>query len=169
MNMEQNKDEFGPAEIDNFLNNMNIRFYLTLCIPLLLFIIVFLDFQEKGIAFASTDSAWHYLIAIISAGTWFIGAHQYNRTVKIVQKEDTLQHKLLSFRKAAMVKYIAGALGCLVAIGALYFTKEQVFLFALGILLVLFSINRPTPYKIMKDLKLDKEERKALREYRRHL
>ena len=167
--MQHDKDQFSPAQLDDFLNNMNVRFYLALCIPLTLFIIVFIDTQEKGIAYVAASSVGHYVVAVICIAIWFVGARQYNQAINIAQKEATLTHKLISFRKAAMIKYIAGATGCVLAVAALYFTHVQVFLIALGVLLVLFSINRPTPYRIMKDLKLDKEERKILREYRKHL
>lgn len=167
--MQDHKDEFSPTELDNFLNNMNITFYLALCVPLTLFIVVFIDSQEKGIAFVPTTSPTHYTIAILCVLIWFIGARRYHHVVKAARNLPTLKQKLISFRKAAIVKYIAGAGGCILAVAALYFTAGQAFLIALGVLLVLFSINRPTPYRILKDLKLDKEERKILREYRKHL
>ncbi len=167
--MQHDKEEFGPAELDDYLNNMNVRFYLALCVPLTLFIIVFIDAQEKGIHYSLTNSVGHYIVAIACVAIWYVGAHHYHKAIKTAQRQAILTQKLLTFRKAAMAKYIAGSGGCVLAVSALYFTQDQVFLFAFGALLVLFSINRPTPYRIIKDLKLDKEERKVLREYRKHL
>lgn len=169
MHMQNHKEEFTPAELDNFLNSMNISFYLALCVPLTLFIVIFIDSQEKGIAFVPTTSPTHYTIAILCVAIWFIGARRYHQLIKSARNLSSLKQKLISFRKAAMVKYIAGAVGCILSVAALYFTAGQAFLIALGVLLVLFSINRPTPYRILKDLKLDKDERKTLREYRKHL
>lgn len=167
--MQHEKDDFPPIELDNFLNNMNVKFYLALCVPLAMFIITFIDSQEKGVPFAPTTSPVHYIVAIACIGIWFVGSHQYHKAIKVARNEFSLKEKLFSFRKAAMIKYTAGASGCILAVSALYFTHSQMFLVALGALLVLFSINRPTPYRIIKDLKLNQEERKTLREYRKHL
>ncbi len=167
--MQHNKDEFTPIQLDHFLNNLNIRFYLALCIPLALFIVTFIASQEKGIAFGPTTFVGYHILAIACIGIWFVGAYQYQRAVKLARNEVSLKQKLISFKQAATVKYIAGAIGCVLSVSALYFTYGQVFLIAFGALLVLFSINRPTPYRISKDLKLDKEESKILREYRKHL
>lgn len=170
--MQNQTKEFGPVEIDNFLNGMNTRFYLSVCLPLLFFVIVFLNLQEKGgisPAFEPDDALWHYLLAAMALITWLWGDKLYKNGLKDLSPELNLSEKLLGFRRASVLKYTIASINCLVIILFLYLTKEQIFLMAFGALLVLLSINRPTPYRIIKDLKLGKEDQKILREYRRHL
>lgn len=170
--MQKQPEKFGPVEIDNFLNGMNTRFYLSVCVPLLLFIIVFLQIQEKGTispAFEPDDAAWYYIVAIMALVIWFIADKRYKKQLSDYGKDLDLEEKLLGFRKASVQKYAIASINCLMIILFLYLTEEQIFLMAFGALLILLSINRPTAYRIIKDMKLDKEEQKALREYRRHL
>jgi len=159
-------------QIDLFLNGMNTRFYLIVCLPLLLFVLVYLEVQSRtGIspAFESGDHIGHYVLSLVLGLSWFPAKKMYKRKILEQRQEESLMQKLNAFRKAAIYMYLILGSAAILAIVGLYFAQEQIYLMAFGIVLILFSVNRPTPAKIIKDMKLTAEEKRMLSEYRKFL
>lgn len=170
--MTKDSDKTSARQIDHFLNSMNVIFYLGVCVPLLFFIPIFLSFQEKGgisPSFESTDPFWHPLLALIALLLSLPGYFTYKQQLKNIAAQAPLLVKLEAFKQAAIKKYLFIFLGSCVAVLCLYVFAEQIFLMAYGLLLIMFSISRPTPYRIKKDVPLSKEERVTLTEYRKYL
>ncbi len=170
--MSSNQETFTPAQIDDFLNNMNIAFYLGVCIPLFIFIIIFLEIGSHGgisPSFESSDPVWHPVLAIAIVLISLPGYFSYKRRLKLLGGNDSLSLKLKTFKAAAFKKYFFLFLAACMANLSLYIFEEQLFLLAFAALLIMFSIDRPTVYRLKKDLPLSKEERVTLTEYRKHL
>src|SRR5690606_41981052 len=92
-------------QIDLFLNGMNTRFYLIVCLPLLLFVLVYLEVQSRtGIspAFESGDHKGHYVIAIALFLSWLPAKKMYKRKSQEQRQEESLMQKLKVFRKASV-------------------------------------------------------------------
>lgn len=170
--MKDKEEKYTPNEIDQYLNSLNIKFYLAVCLPLLLFVLIFLKLQEGGgisPAFESDDSFMHPILAIVVISFAYPGYLIYKNKIKSISAEDGLRQKLQVFRGASIRKYVFIAFASLVANALLYYFGEQIYLMAFAILLILFSISRPTVYRIKKDVDLKEDELSALTEYRKHL
>lgn len=170
--MVKNEVDCSPAEIDGFLNAMNVIFYLAVCVPLLFFVVIFLKLQPHGgvsPSFEAGDSALHPILAIAVCLLAVPGYLIYKRMLRLHSIEDGLNQKLQMFKEAATKKYLFLFIGSCGANLLLFFYEEQVYLMAYALLLILFSIDRPTVYRLKKDLLLTKEEKTALNDFRRNL
>lgn len=170
--MKSKEENYSATEIDQYLNSMNIKFYLAVCLPLLLFVLIFLRLQEKGgisPAFESGDSIIHPILAFAVILFAYPGYVIYKRRIKSIFPEDGLRHKLQVFKDASIKKYLFVAFSACTANALLYYFEEQIYLMAFAVLLILFSVSRPTVYRIKKDVVLKKDEILALTEYRKYL
>ena len=170
--MNSDQENFTPTQIDEFLNSMNIVFYLAVCIPLLLFIIIFLKLESHGgisPSFESHDPVWHPVLALVILLISVPGNFIYKSRLRLLGGDDSLAIKFKTFKAAAVRKYFFLFLAACLANLCLFIFEEQLYLLAFGALLIIFSINRPTVYRLKKDLPLSKGERVSLTEYRRHL
>lgn len=170
--MNKQSEKFSPQQIDAFVNSMNIIFYLAVCIPLLFFILIFLELQERGgisPSFEKVDEFWHLVIAGITVLLSLPGYFIYKQKMKGVVVGAPLSEKLNAFKEAAIIKYLFLFSGGCLANLFLYYFSEQIFLMAFAVLLVMFSIDRPTVYRMKKDIPLSNEEKLALTEYRKYL
>lgn len=170
--MKDKEGKYTANEIDQYLNSMNIIFYLAVCLPLLLFVLIFLKLQEKGgisPAFQSGDSVIHPILAFAVILFAYPGYAIYKNRIKRLMPEDGLRHKLQVFKDASIKKYLFIAFASCVANALLYYFEEQIYLMAFAILLILFSVSRPTVYRIKKDVILKADELSALTEYRKHV
>lgn len=149
-----------------YLNTLNIIFYLIVGVPLMLFCILYLKFEGQGGLQQTTQGNFnfflHALIPLITLAC-IAGAYVYYRkSRKQVKQKAPLKEKLLFFYRISLIQYgILFAANMLPVIG-LYLSGEQIFPALYAIALVAFSINRPTLHRIIKALRLNKEERHNL-------
>lgn len=170
--MSSSELDYSPKEIDQFLHSMNIIFYLAVCVPLLFFVLIFLDLQKKGgvnPSFETGESILHLLLAVAFCLLALPGYVVYKKILTQHSVEDKLQQKLKVFKEAAIKKYLFIFMASCGANLLLFFYAEQLYLMAYAVLLILFSIDRPTIYRLKKDLLLTKEEKIALSEFRKYL
>jgi len=165
-------EKFSAKEFDDFLNAMNIAFYWSVCIPLLLFVFICLELGTKGgisPSFENDDAVWHPFVAAATVMISLPGFLIYKHKLKNLFKDLPLTTKLNAFKSAAFKKYFFLFLAAGLANLCLYIFQEQLFLLAFAVVLVMFSINRPTVYRLKKDLPLSDEERVSITEYRKYL
>lgn len=149
-----------------YLNTLNIIFYLIVGVPLALFCVLYLKFEgQGGLQQTSRDTFNLFLHVIIPLLTvaCIAGAYiYYRKSRRQVKPETSLGDKLLFFYRISIIQYgILFAANILPVIG-LYLSGEQIFPALYAIALVAFSINRPTLHRIIKALRLNKEERHNL-------
>lgn len=146
-----------------YFNTLNIIFYLLVGVPLMLFCILYLKFEgQGGLQQTAQGNFSFFLHALIPLTTLacIAGAYVYYRkSRKQVKPETPLREKLLFFYRISMIQYgILFAANMLPVIG-LYLSGEQLFPALYAVALVAFSINRPTIHRLIKALRLNKEER----------
>lgn len=79
-----------------------------------------------------------------------------------------LNRKFEVFRTASMQKYLLLTASTVLVVLGYYLSAEEYYGAFYGILIVIFSVHRPTPERFMRDMRLKKEERQALREALNH-
>lgn len=167
-----NEKENDAIFLDNYFQHFNVIFYAIVSASLLFFIIIFLNIKEGAgfnPSFQPEDPSWYYLAALACFLPVVPAYMLYAGNLRAIDKEATLQEKLIPFKSAFLVKYAFIEAGNILALVLLYVTEEHLFLIVYAIMLTLFAINRPTPFRIIKDLPLSPEEQKKVRFYRRKL
>lgn len=162
------------------MESLNNLFYLMVGLTLLSFIWIYLTIKTltPNIIF-SVPVYRPYLhgIFLLGAVACAIFAFvQYRRHLNEQKAAETAMHpvsimeKVRTFRAASLRKYILLTLGTVLIILGFYLSAEPNYAAAYSILLIIFSINRPTPDRLVKDMDIKKEDQeilfKALREYR---
>jgi hypothetical protein len=73
-----------------------------------------------------------------------------------------LKEKLTDYQKASNARFVYYGLSTFLITIGFYLTNLQPFAALFGVMLVLFSINNPSSRKIVIDLKLKGDEKKAI-------
>lgn len=167
--MKQSESNYVARKFENLSN----LFYLMVGLPLLAFTWVYLNLK--------TISPWRYFedptaeiflhAVILSAATFFVGAAflQYRRRLSALEgaedvpKAESLEEKTERFVQASLRKYLMLTAGTVLVVLGFYLSTAEFYVPVYTVLLVIFSITRPTPEKMGKDMGMKKEERKALK------
>lgn len=75
-----------------------------------------------------------------------------------------LIRKLEVFKSAALQKYLLLTASTVLIIIGFYLSAEEFYAALYGLMIIIFSVHRPTPERFIRDMRLGKEERQALRE-----
>jgi hypothetical protein len=146
-----------------YFNTLTMVFYLMVGVPLLFFVVLYLQYQEAG-GLQVTES-WqflpHVLIPAATVISIFLAYRVYKN--KIFQREPkTFRKKLRTFHEISLYKYGLLDLANFLPVIGMYLTGEQVFAGLYAVTLVVFSLNRPTHKRISKDMELTQQEQQWL-------
>jgi hypothetical protein len=152
-----------------YISKISTIFYAIVGGPLMLFSIIYLRFKsERGGLIESFPEditpVWHILFPLAALLAVIAAYVYYHRLKKQILPAEDHEIKLKKFYQASLVKYSILAIASLLMIASLYVTTEKIFAAGYAIVLVVFSLNRPTPYRIKKDGKLSEEELNTLYE-----
>lgn len=152
-----------------YISKISTIFYAIVGGPLMLFAIIYLRFKsERGGLIESLPEditpVWHILLPFATLLAIIAAYVYYQRLKKQISPAEDREVKLKKFYQASLIKYGLLAVASLIMIACLYGTTEKIFAAGYAIVLVVFSLNRPTPYRIKKDGKLSEEELNALYE-----
>lgn len=75
-----------------------------------------------------------------------------------------VDRKLEVFRSAALQKYMLLTASTILVVLGFYLSAAEFYGALYGLMIIIFSVHRPTPERFARDMRLTKEERKALRE-----
>jgi hypothetical protein len=137
---------------------LNLIFYALVGIPLLFFLFLYL--QIKDGRYSSIDPSEDlnmillFLIPVFCLVNIILAYVTYQRKLKNVIGSDSLQIKLEGFFKASVLKYSFLAAASVITILGLFITAEMLYSIIYLTILLIFSLNRPTPFRLRKDLKI---------------
>jgi len=142
-----------------YFHVLNITFYLLIAGPLVLFCVAYLQYEgQGGLKPTHQFSALHVALLLGTALSVFFAFRRYRRAMLLVEPNWSFRHKLRYFYQQIRQMYFwFMASNALAALG-LYLTGEQLFAGLYAIVLVVFSIHRPTPRRVVRDLRLSKAE-----------
>ena len=146
-----------------YFNTLTMVFYLVVSIPLLAFVVVYLQFQDGG--GLQPNPSWqlvpHFIVPAVAIGS-IVMAYRFYKNKIIAEAPATFRDKLRTFHQASLYKYALLGLSNLLPVLSMYVTGEQVFAGMYAIALVVFSLNRPTIRRITDDMQLTKQEQEWL-------
>jgi hypothetical protein len=148
---------------EEYQSKLGLVFHGTLAVPLLPFALLFLEIKNRGyqgmIEPGMTANVINYAVALVSGLLVAQGFNLLKRKIYQVAELDTLKAKLQLYYSAAVPLYIFVSVACLFLAAALWITTGGVIIVAFVIVLFVMSLNRPTPARYVKILKLNKEEK----------
>jgi hypothetical protein len=147
-----------------YFNTLTMVFYLMVGIPLLFFVILYLQYQEAG-GLQVTDN-WelipHVLIPAATVASIVMAYRLYKNTLT-QRSPKAFREKLRTFHEVSIYKYGLLDLANFLPVLGMYLTGEQIFAGLYAVTLVVFSLNRPTHSRISKDMDLSQQEQQWLR------
>lgn len=146
-----------------YFHVLNITFYLLIAGPLVGFCFAYLQYESQGgLKPTHHFSVLHIALLLGTALSVFFAFRWYRRAMLLVEPNWSFQRKLRYFyQQIRQMYYWLMTSNALAALG-LYLTGEQVFAGLYAIVLVVFSIHRPTPRRVVRDLQLSKAEGQRL-------
>ncbi len=151
-------------DLNHYLNSLNIVYYLLVGIPLILFSMVYLQYESESGFQDTTQIRWlsHGLIIVLTAGCLVLASVWYRKEIRKLNNTAPSSDKLIFFFRKSSIKYLLLCLGNLFPVAGLYLTGEQLFAALYAIALVVFSFSRPTIIRIFRDLKMSKSEQDTI-------
>ncbi|MDH5366024.1 MAG: hypothetical protein OEW67_03500 [Cyclobacteriaceae bacterium] len=158
MNDKNNRDFFS---VKQFFDKINLIFHSILALPLLVFGWLFLE--AKNGRFSAVETAGMniinfilpFLILIIIGFSFLV----FKKELKKINNELPLSKKLESYLKCALMKFAGLEFALVLSVLGYYLTFTNTFVAMFMIILVFFSLSKPTPYRIVNNLQLKGEER----------
>ena len=139
--------------------------YLSIGIPLLLFIYVYLESTaETLIPIVKQEYNMMAFIPIFIVSLTLIiwGNKKYKNNLSEAEIKDLLSEKLIIYQKGTTVRFVSYSISSLLISIGFFLTDFQVFAALFGIMIVLFSINNPNARKVANDLKLKNDNRNII-------
>lgn len=137
---------------------LNLIFYALVGIPLMIFLFLYLRIKDGGYLVSEPNEdlkmILHFLVPIFCLVNIVLAYNIYSRKIKKVKNTNSLQVKLEGFYNASVLKYSFLAAASIVSIVGLMLTADMIFSVVYLSVLMIYSLNRPTPYRLRKDLKI---------------
>lgn len=147
---------------EDFHNRLGFIFHAILAVPLAAFVYLFLEIKNRGMepGLQNGQDAWLIIagLATVSFIAVFLSYRHFRKRLRSVQQLENLREKLPPYFTQLLKFYAVIEGSSLLMILGLYLTTSSVFIVSYMFLLLVLSINRPTPQKYVKDLNLTKEE-----------
>lgn len=142
-----------------YFHKLNITFYLLIAGPLVGFCYAYLHYAAEGGLRLTLRFSWVHILLILGTGLCIAFAlYWYRQALQQLDTAWSFQQKLQFFyQKSRGLHTLLMLSNALAALG-LYLTGEQLFAGVYAIALVAFSLYRPTPRRITRDLRLTKAE-----------
>ncbi len=127
------------------------------------FFLLFLELEVAEISESRVSGTWvlfflFLLIPLCTYLSWFVWKSNFLK----YQAFDQLREKLIEFRNVEIKKYLILEGVCILALVGLWSTAHYFFILAYFAVLVQFSFLRPSEDRIIRVMRLTKEERKLL-------
>jgi hypothetical protein len=139
--------------------------YLSIGIPLLLFIYVYLESTAETlipIVKQEYNMMVFIPIFIVSLALIVWGNKKYKNHLSEAGVKELLSEKLIIYQKGTTIRFVSYSISSLLISIGFYLTDLQVFAALFGIMIVLFSINNPNARKVAIDLKLKNDNRNII-------
>ncbi len=151
---------------EDFHNKLGMVFHASLALPLLPFVLIYLEIKNNGFTGYLSPSftllVMSYAIALISGLLVLQGIRIKSRVAVVARTQSILKDKLELYYHGARNFYLLVGMACTLLALSLWLTTSGVLVVSYVIVLFVMSLNRPTLKRYIKDLKLEGEEKDIL-------
>ena len=158
---------FAYKSAETYFFRFSLIFYLLLAIPFVPFTIIYLAMQKGEITPLlpeETNTLVTVALALMAFGNVVMGTKFYRKEMAGLDKESGLREKLDLFFHASIIQLSCLEAATVIAVVGFYLTKTIFFvLLFLGMVIIMGQI-RPDLRRIVKELRLNKEEEQVVYE-----
>lgn len=153
----------GFRGIESYLHQLTNIFYAIIGLPLLMFIIIYLQISSGELDVARFQGFYNGYIALaVWLVTGVLVVYSVSLTKRALQQlpsELQLKDKLILFRQIYIRHYLLLGLASILALLAYLLSGEVMYAGLFMIVLIMLSIIRPTTLQVIKDLSLKGEDK----------
>ncbi|MEO9482157.1 MAG: hypothetical protein ABJG47_01870 [Ekhidna sp.] len=157
--------EVTPSRWKDYHHQLYQIYHGIIAITLIPFALLFLEWDS------TTDKEVHsmtsvffilfaQLVWVVGYACWYVWKGEKVRYQ--LKDEMNVGEKMREFKKRNLMKYGILACGGLISVGAMWIQASFIFVIAYFVVLVQYSFLRPSEDKFVRDMRLTKQERKAL-------
>ncbi len=137
---------------------------MLVALPVFGIIYLFFESGKKLMEVPEIPELLVWLLASICVVGLVIQYFLFSQKIKLTFEKDELWEKVKIYSQATNQRYLILLLASLVSSFGLLLSKNPVFTLFFAIVLVFFSLAKPTPDRLARLMKLKKEDRELIRE-----
>jgi len=157
---------------EEFHNKLGFIFHAMLALPLAGFIYLFLEIKNNQLEPSlENGSQMDGLIAVMGTVAVVLvgyGYYVFRKQRRQIAALEGLKHKLEEYMKSLFRFYALVEVASIILVVGLYLTTSTVFIVIFLFVLLILSLNRPTPQKYSTDLGLEGEEQEIILKKKTH-
>ncbi|MEM9858176.1 MAG: hypothetical protein AAF843_12500 [Bacteroidota bacterium] len=146
---------------------LSMAFHSMIALPLVAFVYLFLEDKHNDLEPILYDQLWvsfvTYGFSLMAFFLIFLGRKNFKRALAKINSEDHLKKRFDHYVSLSMKNYLLIGLASAVLVAGLLLTNSAFFIVEYVIVLFFLSIHRPTPDKYIRDLRLQGNEKKCVR------
>ena len=151
----------------DFHNRINLVYHAIIAVSLIPFALVFLDIDSGEDSVSQLEGQTEIIVIIILLVTVFTTSFRVWRNVKekyeTISQDWNIKKRLIIYFNFQIKRYMQLEVGAVISLVGLWLTTNYAFVVAYLLVLVQFSLIRPSQDKVIRDLKLSKADREKLR------
>ena len=151
----------------DYYHKLNFVFNLLIAIPLVPFAFVYLGSIKKEIVPLLSGDHWMLIFDLpvisIVVIVGYLNFRRYRQQVSQIESTRSLRNKMINLHDILVSTYTRFTLAGILTTTAFFLTLSGVHIVVFVIILVLFSLRRPTLKLIVEELALNEEESEILR------
>lgn len=151
----------------DFHHRINLVYHAIIAVSLIPFALVFLDIDSGEDATSQIDAEYEWMVIMIlvaAAGTMCYRVWK-NAKQKLgtIDSSLSIKMKLVAYFNFQIQRYFQLEISALISLVGLWLTASYIFVIAYVLVLVQFSLLRPSQDKVIRDLKFNPAEREHLK------
>ena len=150
----------------DYHHRINLVYHGIIATSLVPFAIVFLEVDSgKRVVSFITSLEWLFIsfviviVGLLSLLAW----KNVSRSLNQIIEKTSIKEKLEAYFKLQLRRYLLLEFGALISLVGLWLTANYIFIISYLIVLVQFSLIRPSQDKVIRDLQFDQDDRTRLR------
>ncbi len=151
----------------DFHNRINLVYHAIIAVSLIPFALVFLDIDSGEDSASQLEGPTEIGVMVILLATVFMTCFRVWKNAKekyaTIDQDWNIKKRLIVYFNFQIKRYMQLEVGAIVSLVGLWLTTNYAFAIAYLLVLVQFSLLRPSQDKVIRDLKLNKAEREKLR------
>ena len=151
----------------DFHHRINLFYHAIIAVSLIPFALVFLDIDSGGETSSQIELKYEwFVIAILLATVLTVCLKVWrNARVKLESIDSSLEIKmrLITYFNFQIQRYFQLEIGALISLMGLWLTANYIFVAAYIMVLVQFSLLRPSQDRVIRDLRFNPQEREHLK------
>lgn len=148
-----------------FYDKLNLVFNAILAPPLLAFVWAYLESTAgnlEPILDESSVNTVNFIMPLVVFGLIITSFYLFRNRLSTIEPSKSLSQKLEEYFTTCIVMYALLEFGLIISVVGYYLTLGNVFLGMFVVVLVFFSLHKPTPYRIAKNLRLKGDEKEQM-------